>query len=105
MVTEGLTERIGELQHLVSEIDSTRAWQLAMKLIGEQIDLLNENWQAVDAEKFKEMQVTKIGLLSVLDLVNDWKEELAQCLEQLEAEQNPASIQQDDFDNELIEEE
>ena len=100
-----LTKRIGDLQVLVGEIDSQRSWQLALAEIENQIDVLDSNWQSVTKEKFYEMQVTKIGLMSVLNLVDEWKEELAGLLEELEAEEHPDKVQQGDYDNELIEEE
>jgi len=46
------------------------------------------------------MQVTKIGLMSVLGLVEEWKHELEQSKIELEALNNPDKYQTSDFDNE-----
>ena len=100
-----LTDRIRELQVLTSEIEEQRSWKLALSHIQEQIDMLDQAWQYQrDEKELWKMQVTKSGLLAVLGLLDDWKDELADLKTQLEAEENPTEIQEGDFDNEIIEE-
>jgi uncharacterized protein with HEPN domain len=89
-----------ELECLVSEIENQKSWQIALSQINEQIDILDNHWQDVSQDKFKEMQITKIGLMSVLGIVGSWKQELDNLKLELEARQNPDKIQVSDFDNE-----
>ena len=95
-----MTARIGELEVLVKELEGTRVWQIAMANIVELVENLDDCWQNCEYEKFKEMQVTKRGFLSIINLVEDWKGELEQVKEDLAYLENPDLVQAGDFDNE-----
>ena len=100
MTKEEISGRIAELSTLVNEIETSRAWQIAMKEISSLIQELDDAWQNVDSEQFARMQITKQGFLSVLNLKAEWEAELAGHQETLAALENPDLVQLGDFDNE-----
>jgi len=95
-----LTDRVCELEKLTGQIESFEPFQIALSQIAEKIRILDDNWQNVDKDNVYRMQVTKMGLMEVIGIVDEWREELKELKAQLVAEQNPDKIQLGDFDNE-----
>jgi len=92
--------RIAKLEVLTKEIGTTHAWKIAQEEIRSLITDLDENWQNCTEETFREARVTKLALLSVANLKEQWEAELEELREQLHALQNPSTVQAGDFDNE-----
>ena len=104
MTTEK-SKRIHELEILIRDIESSYAWQIAMKELKSRADELDELWQhAKDMDLYK-MQVTKVALESVIHIVDLWKEDLEELKEELHAEENPEKVQNGDYDGETLIEE
>lgn len=98
MVDEELIKRAEELTLLTKEIESSPAWQIAMKELEHKINTLNDSWQHANAEQVLQLQIAKLATMEILQIVDEWKEELAEIKEQISDQQEGA--QTTDFNNE-----
>ena len=95
-----MSDRLRELEYLVSEINTSDAWKIAMRELKTKADLLDETWQSTPKEKVFELQVTKLAIMEILTIVDEWQDELDDIKEQVKDDKSPEGIQEGDFDNE-----
>jgi len=97
---DALRDRISKLSIIVRDVEQSEAWRFAMDEISSLITELDQNWQALTPEGFREAQISKTGLLAVTTLVPSWKDELEQLEADLFAVEHPDQIQSGDYDTE-----
>ena len=90
------TDRIEELEILTREIETSHAWQIAMRELEGRCDELNDLWHECPQEGLFKMQVTKLAILEILGIVDEWRDELAELKKQVQEE---GFVQTGDFDN------
>ena len=100
MITEDDLTRVRELELLTQDIEHSVAWQQAMKELQTKSDNLDNHWQTAPQDKIFELQVTKLAIMEVITIIDDWRDELAELKQRIADEQSPSGVQDGDFDNE-----
>jgi hypothetical protein len=95
--------RIRELEVLVGEIEKSYAWQMAIKELKDKIAILDDSWHNAPQDKVFQLQVTKLAVCEIIEVVDEWRDELSELKKQLNDEQSPEGTQDGDFDSEVVE--
>ncbi len=84
-----MTNRMAELETMLNEVENTQAWKIMLKDINGLVEELDLCWQnQSDVDELRKMQVTKLGLLTVTNLREDWQNELDTLREDLATIEN-----------------
>lgn len=84
---EEMIERIKELSVLVNDIEESPAWKVAMKELKAKIETLDSCWQSCPQDKLLELQITKLSVMEIIRITEEWKEELEALKEELNEEE------------------
>lgn len=98
-MTDSEVERIRELEVLVNEIDNSLVWKLATKELNSKKESLDSMWQSVPSDEILRYQVSKLAIMEISSLVEEWKAELSELKNKMNAQKN-VGLQESDFDNE-----
>jgi hypothetical protein len=87
---EFLREFVSRATMIVEDLGSSNAWNLVLEDFEKQRKLLDDNWQYVmDEKKMHEFRVSKMAVHKILNLVNDYKNDLKMAGDELNAIENP----------------
>jgi hypothetical protein len=97
-----LVRQIGECTEVVKGLESNRAWQIILKHLGEQRQLIDDNWHMlIDDKKLAEARVTKFAVMHLLNLKKSYEEDLKNATEQLQRLDSPKEEILKDYDGEI----
>jgi hypothetical protein len=99
-IIEDLNKRIAKCNRMIEGLGNHGPFLEMLedfKLTRQRID---DNWQLVsDEKKLQEMRITKLAIMSVINIVEDYKHDLSKAQEELVKIENPDAIIHKDYDN------
>ena len=98
-----LAKRINECEKVIEHINSCPAWGIIKKDCELQKQVIDDNWhlisKGVDWQyKLDELRVTKLAYVHLINIVDKYKEDLANCTKELEVLRNPKEKMIKDYD-------
>jgi hypothetical protein len=94
-------KRIDECQEVLRHLDSCPAWEVIVRDLERNKQFIDDNWQNIpeDDNKLRELRVTKLAYMHLLNLRDSYKSDLDNAKKELEKLQNPETIINKDYDN------
>jgi hypothetical protein len=100
-IKSDLGARIAKCNRIIFGLESNDAFREMLLDFKDQMKRLDDGWQWITDEKhLKEAQITKMAFLSVVNVLDNYKQDEEQAQKQLLELNNPDSITGKDFDNE-----
>jgi hypothetical protein len=105
--TSDNSSRIDELQALINRcqlivdnLEHNVGWEGVLEDFKRERQRLDDNWQFVtDKEKWIEWRATKMAVIKVLNVVEDYKMDMKTAIEEKFTLENPDKVIQADVDN------
>lgn len=95
---EDLQGFINHCQLVVDSLENNAGWLAALNDFEEQRQRLDDTWQNVSEEKaWFEYRITKLAVMKVLNLVEDYRGDMKLALEQKYKQDNPDKVIQKDY--------
>lgn len=95
-----LIQRIGECEIVINELDNSGVWKIVQKDLQEQRQMLDDNWQEItEPDKLQKARELKHATVHILNLKENYKEELEAKQKELKVLQSPETVVIKDYDN------
>lgn len=93
-----LQDVINRCQLIIDGLENNGAWLAVLEDFNEQRQRLDDTWQNVSDDKaWYEYRITKLAVMKVLNLVEDYKSDMKVALEEKFKLDNPDKIIQRDY--------
>ena len=101
-IQDKLTKRISECQEVLDHLDKCPAWGVITRDLGEFKQYIDDNWQNIPEgdNKLRELRVTKMAYIHLLNLKDSYKVDLDNAQKELSKLQNPEKVINKDYDGE-----
>jgi hypothetical protein len=95
--------KIQDCQEIISNLEKSRAWKVIVKDCREKAKFIDDNWQDItDETTLNNMRVKKSAIKYILDLSNNYQDDLDFAQRELEKRRNPDKEISMDYDTEGI---
>ena len=85
---------------VINGLESSGAWTIVLEDVEETRQRLDDTWQNISDEKqWYEFRVTKMAVMKIINLIDDYKNDLKTASEELFKAQNPDKVIQADVQN------
>jgi len=99
-IREDLSSRISRCSLVVNELQNNDAFRCVMEDFQKHKEMIDSNWQFVtDKEKLEEMRITKLAVLSLLNIIETYKADKTRAEAELLKMDNPDDLINKDYDN------
>ena len=96
--SKDLQDIINRCQSVVDSLENSGGWSIVLDDFEEQRNRLDDTWQNVSDEKaWFEYRITKLAVMKVLNLVDDYKSDMKLALDQKYKQDNPDKVIQKDY--------
>jgi hypothetical protein len=97
---EELNDITGRCQLILDNLEHNAGWELVIEDIEKERKRLDDNWQFVTEEKqWIEWRATKMAVLKILNLMDDYKNDFKMASEERYVLENPDKVINKDVDN------
>ena len=97
---EYLQDIINRCDLVINGLESSGAWTIVLEDVEETRQRLDDTWQNISNEKqWYEFRVTKMAVMKIINLIDDYKNDLKTASEELFKAQNPDKAIQADVQN------
>jgi len=86
---------------VISGLENSSSWKLVLEDFGKEVKRLDDSWQYIyDEKQWYEWRVTKLAAIKVVNLIEDYKQDLDRAKEELKIINNPKTHINKDVDAE-----
>lgn len=98
---EVLMKIVNRSQTVINGLTESPAWGIVLEDITAHCKELDNTWQYVsDDKKMHEFRITKIAVMKILNLINDYKSDMQRASQELKSLVSPETTIEKDVDNE-----
>jgi hypothetical protein len=102
-IKEELSTRIAKCNRIIEGLQNHTPFNEMLSDFKDQMKRLDDSWQWLNDEKLlKEAQITKMAFLSVVNVLDNYRHDMATAEKNLMELNNPDKITGKDFDNEGV---
>lgn len=95
-----LREKIRRANIVIKELPLSNAFQILLEDFSAQKKLIDDNWHLVsDDQKLKEFRVTKFAVMTLLNTIQNYENDLKMATTELDKLENPDKIIGKDYDS------
>jgi hypothetical protein len=99
-LSEELQTLINRCQLVIDHLENNPAWDIVLEDMALQKKQLDDNWQFIsDVEKWKEFRITKMAVMKITNLIDDYKSDKEKAIQEKYALENPDKVILRDVDN------
>ena len=99
-VKADLREKIRRANIVVKELPVSGAFQILLEDFASQKKLIDDNWHLVaDETKLKEFRITKFAVMTLLNTVQNYENDLRMATQELNKLENPDTVIGKDYDS------
>ena len=92
-------EKIAQCNLVITGLENNDSFKQVLKDFDAQRRMIDDNWQYIsDPAKLEEMRITKLAVLSLLNIIDNYKHDLQKAQEELVKVRNPDTIINKDWD-------
>lgn len=97
---DAFTKRISECQKVLDHLENCPAWEVIQNDLTAQRQYIDDNWQNIGEgdDKLKELRVTKLAYMHLLNLKEKYKLDLENSQKELYKLQNTETVIPKDYD-------
>lgn len=99
LLEENLRKVISRSSAVINEMKSSKSWEIILEDFNKTKTTIDDNWHLVDDEKkLKELRVTKMAIMSILNTLSNYEHDKVEAEKQLYALEHPDKVQTSDYD-------
>jgi len=100
-IQDKFIKRIAECQEVLDHLDKCPAWNVITRDLENFKKYIDDNWQNIPESdnRLKELRVTKMAYMHLLNLKDSYKVDLENAQKELYKIQNPEKVINKDYDN------